>query len=184
MGEKLTIYNTEITLPDVPSEEEIENWGTSERTEQYWRRKPLPSIFKSVNKDLDGNIELTREQEAFAEREFYRIKNGFWFYNNGIPTYITGRHYYYLQYWTLENRKPPEYRETSRNYYLYLEHWYNVYWCLGIIRGKSRRSGASSECSANITGHVTTTKNARGGHVSKTSSDAVSYTHLRAHETG
>jgi len=171
MGEKILIYNTEITLPDIPPYEEIEDWGMS-KEEQYWRKKPLPAIFKTLNKDIDGNIELSREQEMYASKEFNRIKNGFWFYNNGEPTYITGRHYYYLQYWTLENRKPPEYRDTSRRYYLYLEHWYNVYWCLGIIRGKSRRSGASSEASANITCHVTTTKNARGGHVSKTSSDA------------
>jgi len=171
MGEVIKIYNTEITIPDSPPSEEIEDWGMP-RELQYWRRKPLPPIFKVVNKDIDGNIELTREQEDYAANEFNRIKNGFWFYNNGVPTYITGRNYYYLQYWTLENRKAPEYRETSRNYYLYLEHWYDVYWCLGIIRGKSRRSGASSECSSNITGHVTTTKNARGGHVSKTSSDA------------
>jgi hypothetical protein len=171
MGEIIRIYNTDIELPDVPPHEEIEDWGML-KEEQYWRRKPLPSMFKFLNKDADGNIELTIEQEQYASREFHRIKNGFWFYNNGVPTYITGRHYYYLQYWTLENRKAPEYRETSRNYYLYLEHWYNVYWCLGIIRGKSRRSGASSEASANITGHVTTNKNARGGHVSKTSSDA------------
>lgn len=171
MGEKIKIYNTEIEIPDVPPHEEIEDWGMP-KEEQYWRRKPLPSMFKFLNKDVDGNIELTIEQERYASIEFHRIKNGFWFYNNGVPTYITGRHYYYLQYWTLENRKAPEYRETSRNYYLYLEHWYNVYWCLGIIRGKSRRSGASSEASSNITGHVTTNKNARGGHVSKTSSDA------------
>lgn len=171
MGETIRIYNTDITLPDVPPHDEIEDWGMP-KEEQYWRRKPLPAIFRTLVKDADGNIELTREQEAFAAREFDRIKNGFWFYNNGKPTYITGRHYYYLQYWTLENRKPPEYRETSREYYLYLEHWHNVYWCLGIIRGKSRRSGASSESSSNIVCHVTTNKNARGGHVSKTSSDA------------
>jgi hypothetical protein len=171
MGEIINIYNTNIELPDLPPLDEIEDWGMP-KEEQYWRRKLLPNIFKIVDKDVDGNIVLTKEQELFANREFKRIKNGFWFYNNGVPTYITGRHYYYLQYWTLENRKSPEYRDTSRRYYLYLEHWYNVYWCLGIIRGKSRRSGASSESSANVTCHVTTTKNARGGHVSKTSSDA------------
>lgn len=171
MGEIINIYNTNIELPDTPPFDEIEDWGMP-KEEQYWRRKPLPNIFRNIEKDIDGNISLTIEQERFANQEFKRIKNGFWFYNNGIPTYITGRNYYYLQYWTLENRKPPEYRDTSRRYYLYLEHWYNIYWCLGIIRGKSRRSGASSEASANITCHVTTTKNARGGHVSKTSSDA------------
>ena len=171
MGQKILIYNTEITLPDVPPLDQIEDWGMP-KEDQYWRRRKIPSIFNVIKRDEAGNIELTAEQEAYCNQEFDRIKNGFWFMNNGEPTYITGRNYYYLQYWTLENRKPPEYRETTRRYYLYLDHWYNVYWCLGIIRGKSRRSGASSESSANIVCHVTTTKNARGGHVSKTSADA------------
>lgn len=171
MGEVIEIYHTKIILPDVPDESEIEDWGMP-KEEQYWRRKPLPSFFKTIQRDEDGNINLTPEQEAFCNKELQRIRNGFWFYLNGVPTYITGRNYYYLQYWTLENRKHPEYRDTSRRYYLYLEHWYNVYWCLGIIRGKGRRSGASSESSSNATGHVTTTKNARVGHVSKTSADA------------
>lgn len=171
MPQKIVIYNTEITIPDSPLLSEIEDWGMP-KEEQYWRKKKLPEIFSTIKRDEAGNIELTKEQEAFCQREFDRIKNGFWFMNNGEPTYITGRNYYYLQYWTLENRKAPEYRETTRRYYLYLEHWYNVYWCLGIVRGKSRRSGASSESSANIVSHVTTTKNARGGHVSKTSADA------------
>ena len=171
MGQKIVIYNTEITLPDVPPIDQIEDWGVP-KEEQYWRKKKLPDIFNVIKRDEAGNIELTADQEKFCNQELDRIKNGFWFMNNGEPTYITGRNYYYLQYWTLENRKAPEYRETSRRYYLYLEHWANVYWCLGIIRGKGRRSGASSESSANIVCHVTTTKNARGGHVSKTSADA------------
>jgi len=171
MAEKIIIYNTEVTLPEQPPIQEIEDWGMPAK-EQYWRRKKLPYSFNTIKRDEAGNIELNNEQEQYCLKELDRIKNGFWFMNNGKPTYITGRNYYYLQYWTLENRKAPEYRETTRRYYLYLEHWYNVYWCLGIIRGKGRRSGASSESSANIVSHVTTTKNARGGHVSKTSSDA------------
>lgn len=171
MGEIIEIYHTKITLPDEPEDSEVEDWGMP-KEEQYWRRKPLPSIFKSIIRDEDGNIQLTPEQEKHAIKEFGRIKNGFWFYINGQKTYITGRNYYYLQYWTLENKKPPEYRDTSRRYFLYLEHWYNVYWCRGVIRGKSRRSGASSESSSNMVCHVTTNKNARGGHVSKTSADA------------
>lgn len=171
MGEIIEIYHTNITLPDQPDASEIEDWGMP-KEEQYWRRKPLPAIFKSLTRDDDGNIHLTSDQESFAIKEFDRIKNGFWFYVNGSPTYITGRNYYYLKYWTLENKKAPEYRDTSRRYFLYLEHWYNVYWCRGVIRGKSRRSGASSESSSNMVCHVTTNKNARGGHVSKTSADA------------
>lgn len=171
MGQKIIVYNTEIELPDVPPLDEIEDWGMP-KEEQYWRKKKLPDFFNIIKRDEAGNIELSQEQELYCAKELHRIKNGFWFMNNGEPTYITGRNYYYLQYWTLENRKPPEYRETTRRYYLYLDYWHKVYWCLGIIRGKGRRSGASSEASSNIVNHVTTNKNARGGHVSKTSADA------------
>lgn len=171
MGEVIQIYHTNITLPDMPPLEEIEDWGMPP-SEQYWRRKPLPTIFKYITRDEDGNVVLSPEQEAHCNKELERIKYGFWFMINGSPTYITGKNYYYLQYWMLENRKPPEFRDTSRRYFLYLEHWHNIYWCRGIIRGKARRSGASSESSSNIVCHVTTTKNARGGMVSKTSADA------------
>lgn len=171
MGEVVEVYHTRITLPDVPPDEEIENWGTDNPAEQYWRRKPLPPIFKILHREGD-NIILTPEQEAFAERELDRIKNGFWCFINGKRTWLPGLLYYYLQYWTLENRKAPEYRATSLRYYWYRQHWFNVYWCRGILRGKGRRSGASSESSSNVVCNVTTKKNARGGHVSKTSNDA------------
>ena len=82
MGEIIEIYNTKITLPDTPPLDEIEDWGMPAK-EQYWRRKPLPNIFKILNRDDDGNIILTKEQEDYCTKEFYRIKNGFWFYLNG-----------------------------------------------------------------------------------------------------
>lgn len=171
MGEIVEVYGTQITLPDPPDDSEIEDWGTNDPSEQFWRRKPLPNIFKKVNREGD-NIVLTAEQEAFAERELDRIKNGFWCFINGKRTWFPGLLYYYLQYWTLENRKAPEYRATSLRYYWYRWHWFNVYWCRGILRGKGRRSGASSESSSNVVCNITTKKNARGGHVSKTSADA------------
>src|SRR6187402_1717024 len=113
MGEIIEVYHTKIELPDEPPESEVEDWGMP-KEEQYWRRKPLPAIFRSIVRDEDGNIQLSTDQEEFAIKEFNRIKNGFWFYVNGKKTFITGRNYYYLQYWTLENKKAPEYRDTSR----------------------------------------------------------------------
>lgn len=171
MGEKITVYGTEIELPEQPSPDKIEDWG-EEKENQYWRRKKLPSIFKRLTYDKDGNIELTKEQEEFCAEELRRIEEGFWFYRNGIPTYISGRHYYYLQYWTLENKKAPEYRDVSRRYFLFVWHWRKVWWCLGVMRGKARRSGATSESSSNLTCEATTVKNSKCGIISKTSADA------------
>jgi hypothetical protein len=38
---------------------------------------------------------------------------GYWFMNNGKPTYITGSHYMYLQ-WTSIDVGYPDFREANR----------------------------------------------------------------------
>ena len=40
--------------------------------------------------------------------------------NNGIPTYITGSHYMYLQ-WTRIDVGYPDFREANRIFYIFLE---------------------------------------------------------------
>jgi len=37
--------------------------------------------------------------DEFLEQEFNRITNGYWFFNNGNLEYITGYHYFFLNYW-------------------------------------------------------------------------------------
>lgn len=172
MGEILTIYHTEIEIPDVPNRSEIEDWGTDNPDEQYWRRKPLPAIFKNLNYDTEGNIVLTLEQNQYCLKELDKVRNGCWVMINGKPTWLPYNYYYYLQYWTLENKKAPEYRDVSRRYAIYRWHWKKSYWCLGILRGKGRRTGATSEITSNVTCEVTTNKNRRGGVISKTGKDA------------
>jgi hypothetical protein len=172
LGEIINIYGTDIELPQVPPFSEIEDWGESNIKEQYWRRKRMPDMFKKLVYDKEGNIELTQQQQDFCLEELRRIEEGFWFFSNGIPTYISGRNYYYLQYWTLENKKAPEYRDVSRRYFLFVWHWRKIWWCRGVMRGKSRRSGATSESSSNLSCEATTVKNSKCGIISKTSADA------------
>lgn len=172
MGEVVTIYHTDIEIPEVPNPSEVEDWGTDNPEEQYWRRKPLPSIFKNLDYDTDGNIVLSLDQKKYCLKELDKIRNGCWVMINGVATYLPYNYYYYLQYWTLENKKHPEYRDVSRRYAVYRWHWRNNYWCLGILRGKGRRTGATSEITSNVTCEVTTNKNRRGGVISKTGKDA------------
>lgn len=172
MGEVIEVYHTKITLPDQPDDSEIEDWGTNDPDEQYWRRKSLPTIFKTLTYDSDGNIILTKEQEYFCLNELYKIHNGVWVRINGVAAWLPYNYYYYLQYWTLENKKAPEYRDVSRRYAIYRWHWRKSYWCLGILRGKGRRTGATSEITSNIVCEVTTNKNRRAGIISKTGKDS------------
>ena len=77
MGEIINIYHTDIELPEIPTDKsEIEDWGTDDPEEQYWRRKPLPPMFKNLNYDSEGNILLTIEQKQFCLKELDKIRNG------------------------------------------------------------------------------------------------------------
>ena len=49
--------------------------------------------------------------------EFERRIKGAWFLNNGKPTYITGNHYYYLQ-WCKIDIGYPDYWDRDRRFFL------------------------------------------------------------------
>lgn len=173
MSEFIEIYNTKILLPDSPKDEEIQGYEYP-KEEQYWRKKELPLFFEQVEYDKDGNALLTLQQREYAVEEVRRCKEGHWFYNNGIKTYLTGKNYFYLQYWKLEDDIFPEFRDSDRRYFLYLNHWENISWCLGIVRGKKRREGATSVATANLVYECIFFKNSFCGLTSKTQIDAKS----------
>lgn len=165
------IYGTLINLQEHPLETLIEGWDLPKH-EQYWRRKELPDIFRQIDYDKDGNALLTPEQKRYASKEVERCKKGYYFYNNGQITYITGKNYFYLQWWFLEDSIYPEYRDTDRRYFLFLDYWEHVLWCLGILRGKKRREGASSQATSNLIYECIFYTNSNCGLVSKTNQDS------------
>lgn len=172
MAQSLNIYGTTIHLPEITEETFIENWGTDNPSEQYWRRQELPSSFDDVKFDVDGAAILTPEQKKYAAEEVRRCKKGFWFYNNGVLTYITGKNYFYLQWWKLEDDIYPDYRDADRRYFLFLNHWENILWCIGVARGKKRREGASSQACANLIYECIFFTNSNCGLVSKELKDS------------
>jgi len=171
VGEIQDLYGCKVILPDVPDLENIEGYKL-DKSEQYWRRKELPSIFDDVALDADGNAILNEDQKKYAALEVQRCKKGYWFFVNGKPTYITGKHYFYLQWWKLEDDIYPDYRDADRRYFLFLNYWENVLWCIGIARGKKRREGASSQATANLIYECIFYTNSNCGLVSKTNIDS------------
>lgn len=171
MGLAIDIYGSLVYSPDVPLDTFIDGFGLP-ITEQYWRRRELPDFFDRVDVDKDGNVFLTPEQVQYAKVEVDRCKNGFWFFNRGVPTYISGKNYFYLNYWKLEDDIYPEYRDTDRRYFLFLDHWEKILWCLGIIRGKKRREGASSQATSNLVYEAIFYTNSNCGLISKSRDDS------------
>ena len=172
MGLTVNIYGQLIETPYQEGFSNVENWGTDDPKEQYWRRKELPSFFEYIEYDKNKNLLLTLEQEEYAKEEVRRCKQGFYFLNNGIITYITGKHYFYLQWWKLEDDIYPNYRDTDRRYFLFLNYWESILWCLGVIRGKKRREGASSQACSNLMHECIFFKNSFCGLVSKSQLDS------------
>lgn len=171
MGLSVDIYGTIVEVPDKLELFHVEDWGTDNPDEQYWRRAPLPKYFELVEYDKEGNVLLTKEQEVYAKKEVERCKNGFFFLSDGVVTHITGKHYFYLTWWKLEDDIYPDYRDTDRRYFLFLNHWECILWCLGILRGKKRREGASSQATSNLIYECIFFKNSVCGLVSKTLQD-------------
>lgn len=85
--------------------------------------------------------------EEFRLQEYDRIENGFWFFNKGKPTYITGFNYFYINWWEL-NTGYPEFRTTDRNLFLFWQYCLEDDNCYGLLEitkrgvGKSYRMGA------------------------------------------
>lgn len=171
MKEKIEIYGTNVVLPEKPKDEDALYYGLP-RNQQKWRRTPLPDFFDKVEYDKHGNLILTSQQEDYASEEVRRCKNGVWAWIGEKMRYIPKRYYFYLQYYTLEDGTAPEFREADRLYYLFFEHWFVILWCLGIIRIKKRRQGASSQSCSNILYEAIFFKNSNCGLLSKTKDDS------------
>lgn len=140
MSEIIEVYGTKIRLPEQPVQEEIINYDLPVK-QQKWYKKELPSYFDKVEYNKNSDLILTSNQEQYARQEVERCKKGVWIYIKGVPKFLTGKYYFFLQYYILEDGNNPEFREADRIYYLFHEHWHNIQWCLGNIRTKNVEMG-------------------------------------------
>ena len=140
IGEIICINNLYIALPKQPKE----LYSRSDKKHlQHWEREELPSDLTRISSIFQWN-EMPDNFKAnwvdYIEGEFDKRELGFWFYNNGIPIYITGSHYMYLQ-WTSIDVGYPDFREANRVFFLYWEACKADNRCFGMDYLKIRRSG-------------------------------------------
>lgn len=106
-----------VHLPKMPPKNQIAGYEKPKK-EQMFQRTPLPDQWKERREEekkkrkdwqdmVDtGKIDPKKSSpfvdpflEKFRRQEWKKRMNGYWFYSNGKPIYITGQHYYYLN-WT------------------------------------------------------------------------------------
>jgi hypothetical protein len=165
------VYGISFETPHIPPKLEIGGYELR-KPEQKFRRVELPKSFYNVEFDDDGNGLYNDEQYAFIEQQQYHIEHGYWFYNYGEPTYITGLNYFYLNFWRLENNERPDYRDADRKWFYFQHYCESQKFIDGIIRVKKRREGATSQAACSLVYDAIMQEKAFCGIVSKSGKDA------------
>tara|TARA_R100000935_G_scaffold25498_1_gene45350 strand:- start:4503 stop:6746 length:2244 start_codon:yes stop_codon:yes gene_type:complete len=171
IGKIIQMNGVDIALPKQP---EFINKRKEKTSEQYWERHEYPKVLKRIPSIFQWNNQnsvFKNQWIDYIEKEFDFREEGFWFYNKGKPTYITGSHYVYLQ-WTKIDIGFPDYREANRLFFIYWEACKADKRSFGLCYLKIRRSGFSFMGSSECINTGTLAKDARVGILSKTGSDA------------
>ena len=170
IGEIYEIQDLKIALPLIESSYK----RSDKKEEQYWDQAEFPKELSKIKNVFDWN----KYPDVFKERwydyidqEFKHREEGFAFYNNGKPTYITGTHYMYLQ-WSKIDVGAPDFRESNRLFFIFWEACKADDRCYGMCYLKNRRSGFSFMSSAELVNQATISSDARFGILSKSGADA------------
>ena len=168
IGEIVNISGLYVALPLAPAKCFQRH---SNASQQYWERTPTPKELEKIPSIFQWNDKPKEFKDRwvdYIEQEFDYREQGFWFMNNGVKTYITGSHYMYLQ-WSSIDIGYPDFREANR-----------IFWeackadnrSFGLIYLKIRRSGFSYMSSSECINIGTLARDGRVGILSKTGADA------------
>jgi hypothetical protein len=137
----------EISLPKAPKPELIAGYG-KKPVDQFFVREEQPPRLRAMEREameilqkrskVNKNYVITGyrllekfwdlfekerdsmpEEVAFIKRTHWHRLHGYWFFNKGKPTYITGDYYDYLNYLTQPDVAHMEYRDSDRKRYLF-----------------------------------------------------------------
>ena len=171
IGEIVEIQNLKIALPKEP-----ENvFSISKKVEeQKWTKAEYPKALSKIKSVFDWQRypnSFKEEWYDYIDEEFKRREQGYWFYNKGLATYITGSHYMFLQ-WSKIDVGSADYRESNRLFYIFWEACKADQRCYGMCYLKNRRSGFSFMASSDTVNQATISSDSRFGILSKSGADA------------
>lgn len=142
-------------LPPTPPYRQIDGHDLP-IAEQYFRPTPKPPRLLTIAKMPISDDEKVRLLEAnptyysaeieFIQQEWERRDKGYHFMNNGKPCYISGQHYYFLNYWHIQHDiyRLPIFTMHDREVWLFAKMTDADDRCLGVNWPKGRRGGATS----------------------------------------
>jgi len=166
IGEIYEIQNLKIALP-------LEK-NTHKFSEDKWEYTPLPKELRRIKTIFDWEeypLDFKETWYDYIDEEFNRREKGFWFYNKGKSTYLTGGHYMYLQ-WSKIDVGKPDFREANRLFFIFWEACKADPRSYGMCYLKNRRSGFSFMASGETVNLATLNSDSRYGILSKSGPDA------------
>ena len=167
------IYSIQNLLIALPLAEDVYKCS-DKKEDQRWEVLDYPSELNKIKTVYDWNdrpIAFKEKYYDYINKEFVRREEGYWYYNKGVSTYITGSHYMYLQ-WTKIDVGHADFRESNRLFYIFWEACKADPRCYGMCYLKNRRSGFSFMASSDTVNQATISRDARFGILSKSGADA------------
>ncbi len=166
IGDVYEIQNLKIALP---KQNNIHTFNNDK-----WNRLEYPKDLDKIKSVFEWNQKPEYFKELwydYIDSEFYKREQGFWFYNKGVATYITGTHYMYLQ-WSKIDVGAADFRESNRLFFIFWEACKADSRSYGMCYLKNRRSGFSFMASGETVNLATISSDARFGILSKSGADA------------
>lgn len=120
----------EVQLPQPPLFRNIDNWD-KEKDKQKFCYANIPDNIEELSEDI---------QDQIVAREYDRIKNGYWFFNNGNLEYLTGYHYAFLNYMIIDGQKPL-FTDAQRDFFYAWDSVEKTPSCFGLCLTTPRRWG-------------------------------------------
>lgn len=171
----VTLGEHKWKLPEVPKNKKDIWFSDRKKEDQYWRRLPYPELVDKYKVGIteeyaaktklsaDGKIaesisvEDTEKLIAYQDEDLKRRANGVWFMNNGVATYLTGSHYFMLQWVHMLHYTNPftndsfaQYREFQRDVFYFVEFVEQNPNCSGGFIGKPKKTGITQVFSSII----------------------------------
>lgn len=158
------IAEYELSSPKMVVRDKFLNGDVKKKADQKFTYTVIPTADQ-------WNAMPEEEREVWEDQEWDRRDNGVWFMNNGQPTWITGVHYYFLNYYYIKGVKP-EYRDADRTFFWVWDYCVKQPKCMGLLYITRRQQGKSFRGGCIALEYATRTRNKHIGIQSKTEDDA------------
>lgn len=206
-----------FTTPSIPHKKDILFWDKP-KEEQFWLRQEYPQLFmdyipgytefdkEATQYDVTGllktlNVEDSTVVYNILIQERDRRRNGIWFMNFGEAVYLTGSHYFMLQWckmyavnanlnfksfktiFGLNDTSFDDFNSMYADYGRYMEFQRDIFYlldlvdnndeCAGLFLTKAKKTGVTMIIACHVLNLATMNKSKQFGIMSKKSEDAI-----------